>query len=266
MSNNNAPLPQAVCDPSGFRELGRSTGHDAGYRAKLDQYAENSMGTAVEKFENFPKYVTRQNVARYLALYEIFKLGLSVQGDIVECGVNWGGGLMWFAQMSAALEPFNLQRRIIGFDTFSGFPALDSNDVEYAETGKEHRVGGYAADSLADLTHCVWLYDQNRAIGHVPKVRLIRGDACQTMPQYLIDNPHTVVSLLHLDFDIYAPTKVAIDVFLKRMPKGSILVFDELNCPKWPGETQAVVEAMDIRGLRIQRFPFEPYISYAVLD
>lgn len=86
------------------------------------------------------------------------------------------------------------------------------------------------------------------------------------MPKYLIDNPHTIVSLLHLDFDIYAPTKVAIDVFFKRMSKGSILVFDELNCPKWPGETQAVVEALGIRGLRIQRFPFEPYISFAVLD
>ena len=266
MPSNKIAMPQEPTIVSGFRELGRTTVSDAEYRTQLAQYAEKSHGTGADRFENFPKYVTRQSVARYLALYEIFKLCLHVQGDIVECGVNWGGGLMWFAQMSAALEPFNLQRRIIGFDTFSGFPALDSIDIKHAEIGKEHRTGGYAADSLKDLTDCIELYDKNRAIGHVQKIRLVKGDACQTMPQYLIDNPHTVVSLMHLDFDIYSPTKVAIELFLNRMPKGSVIVFDGLNCPKWPGETQAVIEALDITRLRIQRFSFEPYISYAILD
>lgn len=266
MSNSQPNSAPSCQDPSGFREVGRSTKDEANYRGQLDHYAMGSAGTAVEKFENFPKYITRQSIARYLALYEIFKMILPIQGDIIEGGVNWGGGLMWFAQMSAALEPFNLQRRIIGFDTFSGFPELHSNDLEHAEAGKEHREGGYQANSFDDLTECVQLYDQNRPIGHVPKVRLIRGDACQTMPQYLVENPHTIVSLLHLDFDIYSPTQVAIETFLHRMPKGAIILFDELNCPKWPGETQAVIESLDIRETRIQRFAFEPYISYAVLE
>ena len=266
MSNKRTNSQAPSHDPSGFREKGRSTMNEADYRQQLDRYATVSPGTAFDKFENFPKFITRQSTAHYLALYEIFKLILPIQGDIIEGGVNWGGGLMWFAQMSAALEPFNLQRRIIGFDTFSGFPKLHSSDIKHAEVGKEHREGGYAADSFEDLTHCVQAYDLNRAIGHVPKVRLIRGDACQTMPQYLVENPHTIVSLLHLDFDIYAPTKNAIETFLPRMPKGAVILFDELNCPKWPGETQAVVESLGIRGLRVQRFTFEPYISYAVLE
>ncbi|HJW53755.1 MAG TPA: TylF/MycF/NovP-related O-methyltransferase [Burkholderiaceae bacterium] len=239
---------------------------EAGYRQQLDYYAAQSPGTMVDKFENFPKYLTRQNTARYLALYEVFKLILPIQGDIIEAGINWGGCLMWFAQMSAALEPFNLQRRIIGFDTFSGFPELHESDIQHAETGKEHRAGGYEADSLEDLTRCIELYDQNRAIGHVPKIRLVQGDACRTMPQYLSENPHTIVSLLHLDFDIYAPTKAAIETFLPRMPKGAVILFDELNCPKWPGETQAVLESLDLRASRIQRFAFEPYISFTVLE
>ncbi|MBV5311605.1 TylF/MycF/NovP-related O-methyltransferase [Chromatium okenii] len=266
MSDNLSQSAFYQQDCFGFREVGRSTKSEIAYQQQLDDYAVNSVGTPSEKFENFPKYITRQTTARYLALYEIFKIVLPIQGDIIEGGVNWGGGLMWFAQMSAALEPFNLQRRIIGFDTFSGFPDLHSNDTKHAEIGKEHREGGYQANSFEDLTQCLEIYDQNRAIGHVPKVRLIRGDACETMPQYLIDNPHTVVSLLHLDFDIYLPTKAAIDTFLNRMPKGAVIVFDELNCPKWPGETQAVVESLLIQKLRIQRFVFEPYLSYAVIE
>jgi hypothetical protein len=71
------------------------------------------------------------------------------------------------------------------------------------------------------------------------------------------------VSLLHLDFDIYAPTKAAIEHFVPRMPKGGIIVFDELNNKSWPGETVAVLESLNINQLEIKRFPFEPHVSYA---
>jgi hypothetical protein len=264
--SDNSRNDQPSSDPSGFREIGRSTESEGNYRRQVESYARDSAGTAFEKFENFPKYISRQNVARHLALFEIFKLCLPVQGDVIEGGVNWGGGLMWFALMSTALEPFNLQRRIIGFDTFEGFPSLNAKDIDHAEISKEHKPGGYSANSYDDLLQCINNYDHNRPVGHVPKVRLVQGDACQTMPKYLIENPHTVVSLLHLDFDIFEPTKVAIETFFPRMPKGAIILFDELNCLKWPGETQAVLETVGLRSLKIQRLTFEPYISYAVLD
>ena len=50
--------------------------------------------------------------------------------------------------------------------------------------------------------------DFNRPIGHVKKVELIKGDACTTIPKYIKDNPHLIVSFLYLDFDIYSPTKL----------------------------------------------------------
>ena len=71
---------------------------------------------------------------------------------------------------------------------------------------------------------------------------------------------------LYLDFDLYEPTKVAVETFLPRMPKGAILAFDELNQAAWPGETLAVLETVGLRSLRVQRFPFTPALSYAVLD
>lgn len=46
------------------------------------------------KLENFPKYVRRQYLNRFLALYELFKLIMPVKGSIVECGVFKGFGLM----------------------------------------------------------------------------------------------------------------------------------------------------------------------------
>ena len=45
----------------------------------------NECSDSVEtKLENFPKYVRRQKLKRFLALYEIFKMVLPVKGSIVE--------------------------------------------------------------------------------------------------------------------------------------------------------------------------------------
>ena len=108
-------------------------------------------------------------------------------------------------------------------------------------------------------------YD-DRFIEHIPRVELVVGDAMQTIPEYVENNPHLVVAMLYLDFDLYEPTKMAIETFLPRMPKGSILAFDELNQESWPGETMAVLETVGLGNLRIERFPFTPQLSFAVLD
>ena len=97
------------------------------------------------------------------------------------------------------------------------------------------------------------------------KVDVVPGDFAETSRQYLRDHPHLVVSCLYLDFDIYAPTKLAIELFVPRIPKGGVIVFDELNEEAFPGETLAVMEQFKLADLRVRRFPFEPRISYAVV-
>jgi hypothetical protein len=252
-------------DPSRFRDPSRNTSGELEYQKKMQQYIVESAGTEYEKFENFAKYISRQTLARFLALYEIFKLVLDVQGDVIECGVNWGNGLMGFALMSAVLEPINLQRRVIGFDTFSGFPKLSDKDIKTSAFHKEAHDGGLNVDSEEELMKCIELFDSNRFLGHINKVELVKGDAVKTIPSFIKKNPHTVISLLHLDFDIYEPTKRALESFLPRMPKGAAIVFDELNNRVWPGETLAVLDAAGICNFEIKRFSFEPHVSYAIL-
>lgn len=253
-------------DPSRFRQPGRSTSKEVGFRAELDSFFGSARGNSIEKLENFACFVPRQSLTRFLCLSDLFRLALNVQGDVMECGVNWGGGLMSFAQLSAILEPVNLQRRIVGFDTFSGFSQVDAKDAHAVVQTTERRPGGYKADSHDDLLEAIRLYDSNRFIGHIPKVELVKGDVAQTVPAYLAREPQTVVSLLHLDLDLYEPTKLCIEQFLPRMPKGAVLVFDELNNRTWPGETAAVIETLGLSRLRIQRFTYEPFVSYAIIE
>lgn len=215
------------------------------------------------KLQHFPKYIKRQNLTRLLALYELFKLTLPVKGSIIECGVNQGFGLMAHANFSAVLEPANLTRRIYGFDTFEGFSSVSERDqTPLAEVKK----GGLYADSYEELSELIDIYDSNRFLGHVQKVRLIKGDAVQTIPKFVEENQHLVVSLLFLDFDLYEPTKVAIENFFPRIPKGGVIAFDELDNPLWPGETSALLDTLGMNRLRIQRLEFDPYIGYAVVD
>ncbi|GLK59740.1 MULTISPECIES: TylF/MycF/NovP-related O-methyltransferase [Azotobacter] len=255
-----------VNDPSRYRQAGRSNLAEVDYRAALEGFYGRATGSNVEKLENFACYVPRQSLSRFICLSEIFKLVLHVQGDVMECGVNWGGGLMTFAQLSAILEPVNLQRRIVGFDTFAGFTSVAPEDEHSVIKTAERRTGGYLADSLADLQEAVRLYDANRFIGHIEKVELVKGDVTQTVPAYLAREPQTVVSLLHLDLDLYEPTCVCLENFLPRMPKGAVIVFDELNNRTWPGETRAVLERIGLNNLRIQRFTYEPHVSYTILE
>ena len=226
-------------------------------------FDENPL-TWEAKIENFPKYVRRQNLTRFLALYEIFKEIIDVKGSIIECGVNQGYGVMSWCKFSAILEPVNLNRRIYGFDTFEGFPSL--SDKDRSSQSQHVRKGDLAADTKQEIEQLASIHDSTRFLGHIPKLTLIQGDATETIPTFVAENPHLVVSLLFMDFDLYEPTRVALEHFLPRMPRGAIVAFDELDNPLWPGETQAMLEFLDKYRFCLRRCPFDPYIGYAVLD
>jgi hypothetical protein len=231
------------------------------YAARMEKCIAESPFSNLERLRNFSLYAPRQDLANFLIRYEIFKRVLSIQGSVIECGVLRGGGLMAWAQFSAILEPTNHQRRIVGFDTFSGFPKISEHDR--ASESTQARRGGLAVDSYHHLQECIQLFDRNRFIGHIPKVELVRGNATRTIPQYLKKNPQLVISLLYLDFDIYEPTLAALKHFLPRMPKGAVIAFDQLNSKDWHGESTAVLETLNLRDYRIERCPFGSAISFA---
>ncbi|EJF06727.1 Macrocin-O-methyltransferase (TylF) [Thiovulum sp. ES] len=224
---------------------------------------DNSTFSTEVKLQNFTKYVRRQDLTYFLTKYEIFKKIVNIHGSIVECGVLYGGSLMTWANLSSILEPINHNRKIIGFDTFEGFQSVSENDNNKSTILQND---GMKINDLAELRSVIENYDNNRFLSHIEKVELVKGDITVTGEEYLKSNPHLVISLLYLDCDIYKPTKTALELFIPRMPKGSIIVFDELNTKSWPGETLAVLESFGLNNLKIERFSFDTNISYAVIS
>lgn len=214
--------------------------------------------------DNFAKNVARQELTRFLFRHEIFKKVVNLKGCIVECGVFSGQGLMSWAQLSAIMEPIGFQRRIYGFDTFEGFPQVHEKDLAGAKSFPK-TVGDIKDESYDDLLRSIELFDANRYIAHVPKVFLIKGDFMETAERFLHDHPHTLISLLYLDFDLYEPTKRALELFVPRMAKGSVIGFDEINNQSWPGETLALLEYFDLRKIKIEKLPYEPHMAYVVV-
>ena len=225
----------------------------------------SSPVTLAQKLQTFPRHIRRQDMARFLVKHELFKLALPANGSVVECGVFAGGGLFGWMQFSSIYEPYNHTRRVIGFDTFTGFPSVDEKDLTDGRSEHTH-TGAFKTTSsiIPELEQLADIHNANRPIGHIPKIELVAGDACQTIPDYVKQNPSLLISLLYLDFDIYAPTKVALDHLLSRVVKGGVVAFDELNCKEFAGETTALLETMDLNQVELRRFPMDPYISYFI--
>jgi len=194
------------------------------------------------KLLNFEKFINKETMARFMARYELFKLIRGVKGSIIECGVHYGGGVMAWAKLSTLLEPYAIRRKIIGFDTFEGFPEINNKDLE-SEGNTDLEAGRFFSHNYIydELVECIDMYDKNRYLDSMylnskDKVELVKGDARVTIPEYISRNNHLVVSMLFLDFDLYEPTKVALENLVKRIPKGGVIVFDEINNELWKGD------------------------------
>ena len=240
----------------------RNSKANLAYYDELVKFHETDTYDTLLKLRSFAVYTPRQVISDYLARYHLFEKIVHVPGSVVECGVFNGQGLMSYANFSAILEPNNFTRKIIGFDTFGGFANVSGKDA--ASPNEMVKEGGMKAESFDRLTKAIELFDANRFLGHLPKVELVKGDILETLGAYVDANPHLLVSLLYLDLDIYEPTRHVLATLLKRVPKGGIVAFDELNFKDFPGETLALMDSLDLSTVELRRVPFCSRISYFV--
>lgn len=218
-----------------------------------------------ELLPNLGLYLSSKNLSRILFFYEIYQKILNTHGVIMEFGVRWGQNLSMMAALRGIFEPFNRHRKIIGFDTFAGFIGMD----EAMDGDKCKTVDGSfsVSKNYEDyLSKILALQEALNPINHLKKFELVKGDGSKTVNEYLKRQPETLVSLAIFDFDIYAPTKAALEAIKPHLFKGSVLVFDELCDDIFPGETVALKETLGISNLRIQRMPMTARVSYVVVE
>ena len=241
-----------------------STEGELSSRERRRELFTNSPIPEDEQMAQLGLFVSRQSWSRYLYLNELYKMILPVHGVIIEFGVRWGTNLAIFSNLRGMYEPFNHNRKIIGFDTFEGFPSIHEKDgdAKAAQQGAYSVTEGYEAYLEQVLT----THEQESPISHLRKFELVKGDASEEIEGYLERNPETIVALAYFDFDIYEPTKRCLEAIKDRLTRGSIIGFDQLNYHTWPGETLAVKEVLGLDRYAIRRTPHNPEPSYIVVE
>lgn len=249
----------------GFRIVTQTHASDE-ERRRREEFHElytRSPLPAGEQLANIGLFLNRQTFSRMMFLHDMYRNVLDVHGVVLEFGVRWGRDLVSFATFRAMYEPYNYLRRIVGFDTFAGFPSVHGLDAGgLARPGDYSVTAGYEEYLAAVLAH----HEADSPLPHIRKFELVKGDAAETIGRYLERHPETIVALAYFDMDIYEPTKACLDAIRPHLTRGTVIGFDEACYAEFPGETRALMESFDLRRCRLHRSPYAPNPSYMILD
>ena len=191
-----------------------------------------------------------QRLCKLLAHFELYKSIVNLPGHVVECGVYKGASLIRFATFREALEsPYS--RRIIAFDAFGQFPVPpDAADAGFVRAFEGAGGPGIAVEELRTVL-------AQKGFGNY---ELVAGDILETVPRHVQAHPELKVALLHIDLDVYEPTKVVLDHLYERVVKGGVVVFDDFGTVA--GETRAIDEFLVGRDLTVQKLPIAHIPAY----
>jgi hypothetical protein len=213
---------------------------------------------------NLGLFLESKHLARILFMDFLFRQIREVPGAILEFGTRWGQNLALLSALRGIYDPFNRHRKLVGFDTFTGFPSVKPEDGD----SDMIRPGNLAVtqDYQSYLEDVLRTHEQLNPLSHLQKYDLRAGDATVEITKFLKEEPHTIVALAYFDFDLYEPTKECLQAIRPRLVRGSVVGFDELNDPDSPGETLALMEVFGLNRIQLKRFPYASRVSYFVVD
>jgi len=238
-----------------------SSDHEILNRKKVIQLFKDCPIPDDELLWNLGLFVNRQLFSRIIFLYNLYIKCLKVHGVVMEFGARWGQNLALFQSFRGILEPLNHNRKIIGFDTWEGFPGMTNQDHPDIKA----RDYGVTKDYEKYLEELLQYHETESPLSHIKKYQLIKGDISNTLQQYLEENPETIISFAYFDLDLYKPTKDCLRLIKGHLTKGSVIGFDELNHGNFPGETIALKEVFGLDKYEIQRSPISPLQSYIII-
>lgn len=169
-----------------------------------------------------------------------------IEGDIVECGVAWGGSVMAFAL--TLIELGESGRTIWLYDTFAGMPEPSEEDI-----GRHGEVALRAYHKKRKDGISTWI---NAPIEQVKKnvfssgypehrFRFVEGRVEET----LIEQKPETIAILRLDTDWHQSTKAELEHLYPRLARGGIIILDDYY--RWDGHRKAADQYFADHDLRI---------------
>lgn len=234
---------------------------DFNVRMSLLDLLKKSPIPEKELLNNMGLFIDRRILSRYLFINELYQKILGIHGCIMELGVLYGHNLALFTSLRGIYEPFNHNRKVIGFDTFEGLPVIDeTKDLKTLNIGEWAVPENY--EQFLSTVLCV--HESMAPVESIKKFDLVKGDASETVKKYLNEHCETIIALAYFDLTVYKPTIDCLEAILPYLSKGAVVGFDEINVPEWPGETQALREVLGTNNYTIHHSKFRAAAGYIV--
>jgi hypothetical protein len=199
-------------------------------------------------------YLTSQvnRISKFVTHLDLYRKITNLPGEIIETGVFKGASLSRFVKFRSLLENA-FSRKIIAFDTFGKFPEAYFED-DKAIRNKFIEEAGEISISETDLLN---IYSK---LGLNENLKLIAGDIGFTVPQFVTENPQIRIALLHVDVDLYEPTKVVLENLYPMVVQGGIVLLDDYGA--FPGANLAIEEYFEHLPVKLQKLPFSNAITF----
>ena len=184
-----------------------------------------------------------ERISKLLFHYEIYKKIQNLDGDFIECGVFKGSSLIRFLTFINLFE--KRKRKVYGFDVFGKFPSSKrKEDKKFATRHNKNLGNGTDIKVLENLI-------KKKKISNF---KLIKGNILNTVKIFLKKRRKFKISLLHLDLDLYVPTKFCLNEFYPFIVKDGIVILDDYKHVS--GATRAINEYVKEKKLQIKKLSF----------
>ena len=191
---------------------------------------------------------------KVLAHYELYKKIADVEGAFLEFGVFKGASFLRFITFSEIISSTE-NRKFFGFDSYEKFPRGDLklvSDHEFITRFEEASGDPISTDTLNQLI-------ASKCFANPENIELVKGDVFETLPIFIDKNPGLKIAVLHLDMDVYEPTKFCLDMLYPMLQNDGIIICDDYN--QVEGATQAFDEFANQFNKKIEKTGFSktPY-------
>src|SRR3989344_5937056 len=144
-----------------------------------------------ELLANLGLFLRRQEISKMFFINELYKNIIDIHGIVMELGTRWGKNMALFESLRGMYEPFNHNRKIVGFDTFEGFTPKHEKDGN----ADILTAGAYSVTVNYEeyLDKILYHHEQASPVSHIKKYEIRKGDASVELEKYLKEHPETII-------------------------------------------------------------------------
>lgn len=214
-----------------------------------------------DSFNSFIFSPDRNVFNKLVIKHAFYTMTQHLHGDIVECGVFKGSGLLAWLKLLDMYEPNSL-KKVLGFDFFNPqFVDQLSNEVDKSTM---RQVFDRDSNLISNDVSKEGIANKIESAGFKrDKYELIPGDISVSSMNYIKDRPGLRISILYLDMDLEKPTYDALNALWDRVVRGGVVVFDEYAYHSW-SESNAVDRFIDERNLKLCNTNIKAPTAYIV--